>query len=146
MDEAPEELGLAFVYVTAPKEPEVPAELRGEPAVLVAGMYNGSIEDGEVALRELRAFGPPAADFFEPVAYADFQCSIDDPPDYRNWWTAENLADLSDDAIEAVAARSERLPAGASQLFIAPWGGRSPGSAPTSRHWRGVTRSSWSTR
>jgi FAD/FMN-containing dehydrogenase len=123
MNNAPEELGLGVAYVTAPDEPEVPAELRGEPAVMVVGMYNGPVEDGERVLRELRAFGPPAADFFAPVGYADFQCSVDDPPGYRNWWTAENLLDLSDEAIEAIAARSQRLPAGPSQVFIVPWGG-----------------------
>lgn len=98
MNNAPEELGLGVAYVTAPDEPEVPAELRGEPAVMVVGMYNGPVEDGERVLRELRAFGPPAADFFASVGYADFQCSVDDPPGYRNWWTAENLLDLSDEA------------------------------------------------
>src|ERR1700754_4545110 len=75
---APEELGLAFAYITAPAEDEIPAELHDQPAVIVAGMYAGPVEEGEEALRELRAFGPPSADFFAPTAYADFQCSIDD--------------------------------------------------------------------
>jgi FAD/FMN-containing dehydrogenase len=123
MASAPEELGLAFAYITAPDEPDVPEELRGRPAVMVAGMYAGSVAEGEEALGELRSFGPPAADYFEPTAYADFQCSIDDPPGYRNYWTAENLAALSDDAIDAIAERSADVPPGPSQLFIVPWGG-----------------------
>ncbi|HYN52943.1 MAG TPA: FAD-binding oxidoreductase [Thermoleophilaceae bacterium] len=123
MNDAPEELGLAFAYFTAPDDPEVPAELRGKPAAMVAGMYNGPVGEGERVLRELRAFGPPAADFFAPVGYADFQCSIDDPPGYRNWWTAENLLDLSDEAIETIAAGSEGLPVSPSMVFIVPWGG-----------------------
>ena len=120
---APEELGLAFAYITAPDEDDVPAELRGKPAAIVAGMYAGTPEQGEEALRELRAFGPPAADYFEPTTYADFQCSIDDPPGYRNYWTAEHLAELSDEAIAVIAQRSEQIPASPSQLFIVPWGG-----------------------
>jgi FAD/FMN-containing dehydrogenase len=123
MAAAPEELGLAFAYITAPDDPDVPEELWGEPAVMVAGMYAGSVADGEAALRELRAFGPPAADYFEPTGYADFQCSIDDPPGYRNYWTAENLVALPDEAIDAIARRSAELPPGPSQLFIVPWGG-----------------------
>jgi FAD/FMN-containing dehydrogenase len=123
MRDAPEELSLAFDYLTAPDEPEVPEHLRGKAAVAVIGMYAGPVEEGEEALREIRAFGPPAADFFEPTAYADFQCSLDDPPGYRNYWTAEHLADLPDEAIEAIAARSERIPASPSQLFIVAWGG-----------------------
>jgi FAD/FMN-containing dehydrogenase len=86
-------------------------------------LYAGPPSAGEDALREIRAFGPPAADFFEPTAYPDFQRSLDDPPGYRNYWTAENVADLSDAAIEAIAARSEQMPVGPSQLFIVPWGG-----------------------
>ena len=123
MLDAPEELGLAFAYVTAPAEPDVPEELHGKQAVMVAGMYAGAPAAGEQALREIRAFGPPTADFFAPTAYPDFQRSLDDPPGYRNYWTAENVADLSDAAIEAIASRSEQIPSGPSQLFIVPWGG-----------------------
>jgi FAD/FMN-containing dehydrogenase len=124
MDAAPDELNLAFVWFTAPEEPGVPAELHGKPAVAVAGMYGGPIAEAESALAEIRAFGPPAADFFEPTAYADFQCSLDDPPGYRNYWTAEPVGDLSDTAIGAIAEQSQKLPAGPSQLFIVAWGGQ----------------------
>lgn len=120
---APEGLGLAFAYVTAPDEEDIPAELRGRPAAIVAGMYAGPPGEGEEALRELRAFGPPAADFFAPTPYAEFQSSLDDPPGYRNYWTAEHLEELSDAAIEAISRRSEEIPASPSQLFIVPWGG-----------------------
>ncbi len=120
---APEELGLAFAYITAPDEADVPAELRGRPAAIVAGMYAGAVEEGEAALRELRSFGPPAADFFEPTTYAEFQSSLDDPPGYRNYWTAEHVEELSDAAIEAISRRSAEIPASPSQLFIVPWGG-----------------------
>jgi FAD/FMN-containing dehydrogenase len=123
MIDAPDGLSLALAYITAPAEEGIPEELHGKPAVIVAGMYAGPIGDGEEALQELRAFGPPAADFFEPMPYADFQRSLDDPPGYRNYWTAEHLPDLTGDAIEAIAVRSEEIPAGASQLFIVAWGG-----------------------
>ena len=123
MLKAPEELGLAFAYVTAPDEEDIPAALRGEPAVLVAGMYAGPVVEGEEALAELRAFGPPAADYFEATTYAEFNSSLDDPPGYRNYWTAEHVGELSDEAIEAIAHRSEQIPASPSQLFIVPWGG-----------------------
>ena len=121
---APEELGLAFAYITAPDEPDVPPELRGQPAAMVAGMYAGTLEQGEKALRELRSFGPPAADYFEPTTYAEFQSSLDDPPGYRNYWTAEHLAELTDEVIAAISRRSAEIPASPSQLFIVPWGGQ----------------------
>ena len=123
MSDAPEGLSLAFVYLTGPPEKDIPAHLHGQPLVAVAGMYAGSLEEGEEAIREIRAFGPPEVDFFGPMAYADFQCMIDDPPGLRNYWTAEHLTDLSADAIETIARRSEEMPTGASQLFLVSWGG-----------------------
>ena len=123
MTDAPEGLGLAFAYLTAPDEADVPAELRGKPAAMVAGMYAGPLGEGKEALRELRAFGPPAADYFEPTTYAEFQSSLDDPPGYRNHWTAEHLPALDDAAIEAISRRAAEIPASPSRLFIVPWGG-----------------------
>jgi FAD/FMN-containing dehydrogenase len=123
MRDAPDGLSLALIYLTGPDEEEVPAQLRGQPVVAIAGMYAGPVAEGEAALAEIRAFGPPAADFFGPVSYADFQCSLDDPPGYRNYWTVEHLEDLPAEAIDVIHERSLRIPASPAQLFIATWGG-----------------------
>jgi FAD/FMN-containing dehydrogenase len=123
MRDAPEGLSLALFYFTGPDEPEIPVELRDQPVVAVGGMYAGPLADGEAALREIRAFGPPTVDFFGAVPYADFQCSLDDPPGYRNYWTVEHLEDLPAEAIDAIHEQSARIPAGPAQLFIAAWGG-----------------------
>ena len=122
MNEAPDPLSLACAFITAPEDDEVPAELRGRPAVAILGMWAGDVADGERALAPIRALGPDA-DFFAPTGYADFQCSVDDPPGYRNHWTAENVVDLPDAAIDALVRRASELPAGPSQLFIVAWGG-----------------------
>ncbi len=129
MRDAPEELGLAFLALTGPPLPEVPEHLQGRPIVAVAGTYAGPLEEAERAMAEIRAFGPPAADLFEPVPYADFQCSLDDPPGFRNWWTADNVDDLPDAAIDALMTRWSECPPSPSQLLIAPWGGAIPRGA-----------------
>jgi FAD/FMN-containing dehydrogenase len=121
MRDAPEGLSLAFLYLHAPAEEEVPEHLHGELVVAIAGMYAGPLDEGEEALREIREGA--LADFFGPMPYADFQCMIDDPPGYRNYWTSEHLVDLPDAAIEAIASRSEAMPDGLSQLFMVSWGG-----------------------
>ena len=123
MRDAPEELSLAFAYLGAPDEPDIPEHLRGKPAAVVAGMYAGPIADGEQAMREIREFGPPDADFFEPMPYPAFQSSIDDPPGMRNYWTAEYLADLPDEALDRIADRGEDKPVPFGQVFLVPWGG-----------------------
>jgi FAD/FMN-containing dehydrogenase len=122
MNGAPEELSLAYAMVTGPAEEGVPPHLHGRPAVVVLGMWAGDPNDGERALEPIRVLGPDA-DFFGITSYADFQCSVDDPPGLRNYWTAENVVDLPDEAIERIVARAEDMPAGPSQLFIVAWGG-----------------------
>jgi len=130
MNDAPDELSLACAFFTAPEhDDDVPAELRGRPAVAILGMWAGGVVDGERALAPIRELGPDA-DFFGPTGYADFQCSVDDPPGYRNYWTAETVVDLPDEAIDVLVRRATELPAGPSQLFIVAWGGAVRGFGP----------------
>ena len=65
----------------------------------------------------------PGRGLLRPTEYADFQCSVDDPPGYRNYWTAENVVDLPDEAIDKIVQRAAEFPAGPSQLFTIAWGG-----------------------
>jgi FAD/FMN-containing dehydrogenase len=123
MRDAPDELGLAYVHLTVPEDPDLPEAMWGTPAVAVAGMWAGDVAGGERALEDLRAFGPPAADLFAPMPYAEFQRALDDPPGYRNHWTAEQALDLPDEAIDAIVEQCTRRPAGPSQLFLVGWGG-----------------------
>jgi FAD/FMN-containing dehydrogenase len=123
MLDAPDELSLAYIHLTVPEDPDLPADMHGRPAVAIAGMWCGDIAEGERVLADLRAFGPPAADLFGVMPYADFQCAIDDPPGYRNYWTAEQAEELPDEAIDAIADHCRSKPAGPSQLFLVGWGG-----------------------
>jgi FAD/FMN-containing dehydrogenase len=84
--------------------------------------WSGDIEEGEALIAPLRA-QDVEADFVGPVGYADFNCSIDDPPGFRNWWTAEHLDAMSDEVIEIVAEHAMRQPTGPTQTFLVPWGG-----------------------
>src|SRR5688572_19000852 len=118
MREAPDELSLAYISLTIPDDPDFPAAWIGRPAVAVAGMWAGEPEEGERALAGLRDLGDPIADFFGAMPYADFQCMLDDPPGYRNYWTAEQADDLPDPLIDAIVERCDARPAGPSQLFL----------------------------
>jgi FAD/FMN-containing dehydrogenase len=137
MRDAPDNLSISYIDLFAPVEDGIPQQLQGRRAVALAGLWIGPVEEGERELAALRAFGPPAADLFEPMAYADFQCSLDDPPGYRNWWTAEYVDDLGPDAIREIARLSADLPVGPSQLLIAPWGGAVARQDPAATPMRG---------
>jgi FAD/FMN-containing dehydrogenase len=100
VDGAPDELSTIAVIVTAPPEPFVPVELRGKPALAVAGLYVGDPEAGAGVVEPLRALGP-AVDLIQPMPYTEFQAMIDPmaPPGLRNYWRGEYLRTLGDDAI-----------------------------------------------
>jgi FAD/FMN-containing dehydrogenase len=122
MDGASEELSLACGIFPGPAEEGIPEHLHGQPVVLVAGMWAGDPADGEAALAPLRALRPEV-DVFGLTPYVDFQCSIDDPPGFRNYWTAENVTDLPDEAIDLIVARGLTMPGENSQVFLVAWGG-----------------------
>jgi FAD/FMN-containing dehydrogenase len=122
MRNAPDELGTAFLYLTAPAEDDVPPHLHGELITAVAVCWTGAPERGDDVIRPLRELGAEA-DLMGVVPYADFQCSIDDPPGYRNYWTAEYLDDLSDDAIAVVAEYAHTMSKEPAQTLLVPWGG-----------------------
>jgi len=120
---APPEFGPAIAYLTVPAEDELPAHMHGRRAVALALCYSGAIEDGERLVQPFRDLRPEA-DLMGPVGYADFQCSIDDPPGFRNWWTAEYLHDVPDAAVDLIHSHAMQTPSpGPAQTFIVPWGG-----------------------
>ncbi len=124
MRSAPPELSLAFMQARLPADDlDAPPELRGELAVLVVGMYAGPVEEGERALAPIRDFAPPALDAFGPLPYAELQCSVDDPPGYRNYWAAEQLPDIPDAAIATMGELWADPPPGLPQVFVVAWGG-----------------------
>lgn len=123
MVDAPEEFGPAIGYLTVPPEDELPAELHGRLVSALVFCWSGRIADGERFVEPFRALGP-VADLVGVVPYADFQRSIDDPPGYRNWWTAEYLHVVTDEAIDIIHEHSMKTPTPSpAQSFIVPWGG-----------------------
>jgi FAD/FMN-containing dehydrogenase len=119
----PDAAGLAFGYIAAPPEEFIPAEWRGRKVVITAGMWNGPVEEGERMLRPLREVAEPVVDLYGEIPYAELQQMIDDPPGKRNWWTAEYLDELPDEALDAVVAYSEQMPVSFTQMLLLPWGG-----------------------
>jgi FAD/FMN-containing dehydrogenase len=58
------------------------------------------------------------------MPYVDFQCMLDDPPGYRNYWTAEYLTSFPDEAIASFHARAaDMVVPSPSQHVLIPQGG-----------------------
>jgi FAD/FMN-containing dehydrogenase len=123
MVDAPDEFAPAVAYLTVPEDDELPSELHGRLVSALVLCWTGPVEEGERLLATFRALGP-VADLVGVVPYTDFQCSIDDPPGYRNWWTAEYLHVVTDEAIDVIHQQALATPTpGPAQSFIVPWGG-----------------------
>jgi FAD/FMN-containing dehydrogenase len=119
---APEEFGSGFVFLTGPPEEFIPPHLQGQPVCAVAVCWHGAIEEGEALIAPLRALAPDV-DLVQPMPYADFQCMIDDPPGFRNYWGASHLSGLPDDAIATFLKASSDIRSPLGQNLLLPWGG-----------------------
>jgi len=119
----PDQAGLAFGYIAAPPEEFIPEQWHGKLVAITGGMWNGPVEEGERALQALRDVAEPIVDLYGEIPYAQLQSMIDDPPGKRNWWTAEYLDELPDDALDAIVAYSEQMPLSFTQMLLVPWGG-----------------------
>lgn len=123
MDAAPDEVSGGFLYVTAPNEEFVPQHLVGKLSCLVVLIYAGPENEARRVLAPVLALEPAGAMVAE-MPYADLQCLIDDPPGYRNYWSAEHLGRLPDEAIDLFCARAgDMVVPSPSQHVLFPQGG-----------------------
>jgi FAD/FMN-containing dehydrogenase len=94
----------------------------GSNAKLVGlvGGHCGSLEQGEAAMRAIKAFGPPVMDMMGPLPYTALNGMLDPafPKGAYNYWKAQFLTDLSDDAIRTLIACFEACPSPMSHIVI----------------------------
>ena len=125
---APNEESATLIYGIAPAEPFVPADMVGKMAVYVVYVFAGDAEEGKEHARAYRELGP-VVDLVEDTGYADFQCSLDDPPGKYNYWSSDYHDELSDGALDVIIESARNLPGPSSQQLIAHWGGAVSGPA-----------------
>jgi FAD/FMN-containing dehydrogenase len=126
MATAPDEIGGAVAFITAPPEPFVPEEARGKPAVGIILTYVGDAEEGERVIAPLKEIaGGPVVDMVGPLPYVAAQKLIEpgNQPGHRNYWKADLLDDLPDEAIDVIAATAATVPSPFSTLLFQPLGG-----------------------
>ena len=123
VEQAPDELGGAVLYLTGPPEDFMPPELVGTLCCGVLCTYTGSEPELRGIVAPLLGLEPPAQ-VVTAMPYADLQCMLDDPPGFRNYWSAEYLRALLDEALRLFddTARDMVIPS-PSQHALLPWGG-----------------------
>jgi hypothetical protein len=125
MAEAPDEVGLGLAFVSAPPLDFVPEPVRGKPVIGVLVCYAGPVEEGEERMRPLREFGPPAIDMVQPMPYVAVQQLIDagNEKGMQNYWSADFLAELPDEAIDVLVEHATHPTSPLSQVILVPGGG-----------------------
>jgi FAD/FMN-containing dehydrogenase len=122
---APDEVGGALAFITAPPADFVPEPVRGHPILGCVVCYAGDLAEGEEVLRPLREFGPPPLDLLGPMPYTAVQDLITEanPHGRRNYWSADFLDELSDDAIDTFVEHATNPVSPFSQMLVIPGGG-----------------------
>lgn len=112
MPGAPDELMAIAICENAPEEEFIPESFRGEPVVIVAGCWCGSLDEADRATQPLRRIAEPVTDLSGPMPYLKTQqlFDADYPKGDRYYWKSLYLDELSDDiirlAVEAVEDRA----------------------------------------
>jgi FAD/FMN-containing dehydrogenase len=141
IESSPDEIGGGVLYLTGPPDEFVPEALVGKLALAVLVTYAGDQAEARELIEPLLEL-KPSGQMIDSMPYAELQCMLDDPPGYRNYWSAEYLDEFPGDAVELFCARAEDMVVPSpSQHVIFPQGGavsRGDGSPISWRHARWV--------
>lgn len=130
MKSAPDEVGGGALFLTGPREEFVPEHLVGRLALAVLVVYAGPEAQARKAAAPLLALGHEG-ELIAEMPYAELQRMLDDPPGYRNYWSAEYLDTFPDEAVDLFCARArDMIVPSASQHVLFPHGG-AVGRGPT---------------
>jgi FAD/FMN-containing dehydrogenase len=110
---APDELMLVAGLQTAPDGSN--AKIAG-----IVACHCGSLDQGEQAVAPIKAFGPPVMDAMGPMPYSALNSMLDGafPKGALNYWKAQFVTDLSDEAIRAIVSAFEACPSPMSMIVI----------------------------
>lgn len=123
MEQAPPEVGGGIIYLTGPAEPFTPPHLVNQLACAMLVTYAGELPAARQVIAPLLSLGHEG-ELIAEVPYAELQCMFDDPPGYRNYWSAEHLDELPDKAIDLYCARAHDMVCPSpSQHVLFPYGG-----------------------
>jgi FAD/FMN-containing dehydrogenase len=122
---APDEVSSVAILWSVPAHEPFPPELHGKPIVLVAGVHAGEVEQGEAVVKPLRELAEPLLDMSGPWPWLALQSGFDAlfPKGGFYYWKSRALAELTDEALEEIAAFAGRRPTPETDLIIWHHGG-----------------------
>jgi FAD/FMN-containing dehydrogenase len=112
MVSAPDELSSIGLFWSIPPHEPFPEALHGTEVFAVAGVYSGSVEDGEPVVQPLRELGEPLIDLSGPWPWLGLQSGFDAlfPAGGLYYWKSRSLGELTDAAIDDIVSFGNRMP------------------------------------
>jgi FAD/FMN-containing dehydrogenase len=135
--QAPEEINGFFAFLTVPPGPPFPEHLHMKKMCGIVWCYTGTMEQANAILEPIRAYRPPAFDFFVPMPFPMLQGMFDPiyPPGLQWYWKADFFKELSDEAIAQHRKHGSQLPTFHSSMHIYPVNGAAHKVGPTDTAW-----------
>src|SRR3954451_799240 len=114
VEQAPNEVTSVCVSITFPADPDMPEAIHDRPVAVIGGVYAGDPDEGMKVLQPLRELGTHLVDLSQPMPFTAVQTAFD-PLFPRNqlraYWKSQYLNELSDGAIDLMAAKAADRPA-----------------------------------
>jgi FAD/FMN-containing dehydrogenase len=123
--EAPRELSVWMILLTAPPMPFVTADWHGRKICAMVVCYTGDLSKTEEAMSPIRAIGEPVVEVLQEWPYTQQQSFLDEgePKGAHYYMKTEYLADLSDGLLTAVREAFSACPIPQGQVGLLHLGG-----------------------
>ena len=102
---ASDDVGGGSVFLTAPPEAFVPEDMHDRLALGILLVIAEPEATARATMAPMLGLGH-RAEMIAEMPYAELQCLLDDPPGFRNYWSAEFLGALPDAAIDAFVGQA----------------------------------------
>jgi FAD/FMN-containing dehydrogenase len=125
IQQAPEQLGAFFGWQLAPPLPFIPEDRHGDIFCAVVSCWSGRPEQGEQAIKPFRDVAEVKAELVGQMPYPAINAAFDGlfPKGIRQYWKADYVRDLPDEAITAHVEHGARTPTVASTMHLYPING-----------------------
>jgi FAD/FMN-containing dehydrogenase len=125
IEDAPEQLGAFFAWQIAPPLPFIPEDRHGDLFCAMVTCWAGPLADGEQVIKPLRDAAEVRAEHVGSMPYPALNSAFDAlaPPGLQNYWKADYVRELTDDAIEAHIEHGKKTPVVNSLMHLYPING-----------------------
>ena len=122
---APEQLGCFFGWQIAPDLPFIPKDRVGDLFCVLVACWNGPHDEADHVLQPLRDAAEVKAEHVEVRPFPELQSAFDGmvPKGMQNYWKADFITELTDDAIDAHLEHGAKTPHISSSMHLHPING-----------------------